>query len=83
MLQCRRQSHGAIRNPAEIPMDLDPEKVLFTANKYVTNGMMNNITHIVYVDPEKYNEVSRQTDLKLVGEAIGRLNKILPKDSSF
>jgi pyruvate,water dikinase len=37
------------------------------------------VTHIVYVDPEKYNELSRVKDLTDVGRAVGKLNTLLPK----
>ena len=40
---------------------------------------MPDITHIVYVDPEKYDAISEHTSLTAVGRAVGRLNKLLPK----
>jgi hypothetical protein len=79
LLQCRQQSHGEIRKPAEIPTGIHENKILFTANKHITNGALSNVTHVVYVDPSKYAELGDQTQLKRVGEAIGKLNVILPK----
>ena len=79
LLQCRKQSNGKIRKPADIPYNLPKEKTLFTAEKHITNGTLTNITHVVYVDPHKYNQITDYTDLLAVGKAVGKLNKILPK----
>jgi predicted nucleotidyltransferase len=65
--------------PAEIPNDVTDDEIIFTANRYITNGIVSDITHIVYVDPYKYNELARQQDLAAVGRVVGRLNKILPR----
>ena len=40
---------------------------------------MPDITHIVYVNPDSYNEISSIDDLKAAGRAVGKLNKLLPK----
>jgi len=79
LVQCRPQSYGSTAQPATIPHDLDPERVIFTANRYVSNGAVSGITHIVYVDPMRYAELSARQDLLGVGRAISRLNEILPK----
>jgi len=79
LLQCRAQSQGLSSKPAMIPSDIPEDKILFTANKYVTNGTIKNISHIVYVNPQKYGELSNYQDLIDVGKAIGRINKLLPK----
>jgi hypothetical protein len=79
LLQCRRQSHSADSAPAPIPRDLPAQLVLFTANRYVSNGVVPDITHIVYVDADAYGRLSEAGEMREVGRAIGRLNKILPK----
>jgi pyruvate,water dikinase len=79
LLQCRTQSAAAESRPAPIPKDLPEEKILFNAHKYVTNGLVPDITHIVYVDPESYSNLQTLEELKNVGRAIGRLNSLLPK----
>ncbi|MCB0316018.1 MAG: pyruvate, phosphate dikinase, partial [Calditrichaeota bacterium] len=62
-----------------IPRDVPKARTLFTANRYVTNGIVSDITHIVYVDPQQYGELSQQADLLAVGKAVSKLNQILPK----
>jgi hypothetical protein len=78
LLQCRPQgvAHGA--EPASIPRDLPRDRVVFTANRFVSNGQLDDIRHIVYVDPERYAGLE-QGALREVGRAVGRLNRLLPK----
>jgi len=79
LLQCRSQSYQEESSPATIPANLSPNEVVFTANKYISNGIVPDISHIVYVDPQKYSELSDYDELRIIGKAVGRLNKILPK----
>jgi len=79
LLQCRAQSSSVEYKPATIPSNVPMKKTIFSANKYISNGIVSDITHIVYVDPKKYSEVSDYETLKEIGKAVGRLNKILPK----
>ena len=79
LLQCRGQSYREDSAPAEIPNDVSSDDVIFTANRYITNGIVSDITHIVYIDPYKYNELATQQELVAVGRVVGRLNKILPR----
>ncbi len=79
LLQCRSQSYGEDSKPAEIPKDIQDNKILFSANRFISNGIIPDISHIVYIDPQKYSEISNYQDLLSVGRVVGRLNKILPK----
>ncbi len=79
LLQCRTQSSFGDINPSPIPKDVPKEKIIFTANRYISNGRIPEITHIVYVDPDAYSEISDLTTLQEVGRVVGKLNKILPK----
>ncbi|MBU0985227.1 MAG: PEP/pyruvate-binding domain-containing protein [candidate division Zixibacteria bacterium] len=79
LLQCRPQSYDESAIPAEIPTDIPDEDLLFSANRYVSNGRIPDVTHIVYIDPEAYARLSTREDLLAVGQAVGRLNQILPK----
>ena len=47
--------------------------------KNITNGKISDISHVVFVDPQSYSELTNQRDMLAVGEAIGKLNKILPR----
>jgi hypothetical protein len=79
LLQCRPQSHPTDATASAIPADVPPDRVLFTAHRFVSNGRVPDITHVVYVDPERYYELASLDELKAVGRAVSRLNRILPK----
>ncbi|MCK9279858.1 MAG: pyruvate, phosphate dikinase [Melioribacteraceae bacterium] len=79
LLQCRPQSFTGDITSDNIPKDIPEEKILFTAKKFISNGRVPEITHIVYVDPVHYSEISDKSRLLQVGRAVGRLNKLLPK----
>ena len=78
LLQCRPQ--GTVRGtaPVAIPQDLPADRVLFTANRYVSNGQADDLTHIVYVDPEGYGRLDAD-GMREVGRAVSRLNRLLPR----
>ncbi len=79
LLQCRSQSSSSEDSPVPIPKDIPREKILFTARKYVSNGRVPDLTHIVYVVPEYYGMLGSSDELKRVGRAVGQLNSLLPK----
>lgn len=79
LLQCRSQSYSEDSAPAPIPKDTPKERMVFSANRYISNGRVPDITHIVYVDPTSYSELSERSELLAVGRAVGRLNQRLPK----
>ncbi len=79
LLQCRPQSYTKYDAPSPIPKNIPADRVIFSANRYISNGTVPNISYIVYVDPEKYSSIEDHEDLKSIGRAVGKLNKILPK----
>ena len=79
LLQCRPQSYSQGGGPADIPKDIPPKRILFLANRHISNGQVPDITHIVYVDPEGYERLANQSALLAVGRAVGHLNKLLPR----
>ncbi|MCP4602928.1 MAG: pyruvate, phosphate dikinase [Proteobacteria bacterium] len=79
LLQCRPQSYSRDEVSVTMPRGVPSADILFTANRYVSDGSVVGITHIVYVDPIKYSELAKLDDLNAVGRTVGRLNKILPK----
>ncbi|MDH4196588.1 MAG: pyruvate, phosphate dikinase [Candidatus Aminicenantes bacterium] len=79
LLQYRPQSFMEGGGPAHIPKNLPRERVIFLANRFISNGSLPDITHIVYVDPQTYDGLSSESSLLAVGRAVGRLNKLLPR----
>ena len=78
LLQCRAQSFIADAAPAVIPRGVPPERVLFSTRRFVSNGRVPDLTHVVYVDPEGYHRLQTHQDLTDVGRVVGRLNQVLP-----
>ena len=79
LLQCRPQAGSSNNMPQPIPKDISEDLILFNASKYVGNGLIDDITHAVYVNPEAYNSLNTLEKLERVGTVIGRLNSLLPK----
>jgi pyruvate, water dikinase len=79
LLQCRSQSFIEGSAPSPIPRDIPRNRILFTANRYISDGRVPDITHVVYVDPEKYSQLGTLDEMKDVGRAVSRLNKVLPR----
>jgi hypothetical protein len=79
LVQCRTQSSSKEHAPAAIPRNIPPEGLLFSANRHISNGGVPEITHLVYVDPDEYGRISDPQDLRRVGRAVGKLNRVLPK----
>jgi pyruvate,water dikinase len=78
LLQCRPQGETLGATPAAIPPDLPRDRVLFSANRYVSNGHVRHISHVVYVDPDAWSALAPDR-MREVGRAVGRLNRLLPK----
>lgn len=79
LLQCRPQAVTVESASVQIPINVDPEEVLFTAKRYVSNGWVPTVSHIVYVVPEAYAALATPEEMTEVGEAVGVLNGVLPK----
>jgi len=79
LLQCRPQAMTGESAPAPIPRDLDEDQVVFSAKRYVSNGWIPDLTHLVYVVPEAYAALGDHDAMKEVGRAVGLLNQTLPK----
>ncbi len=79
LLQCRPQSFSQGGGPVAIPRNLPKDRVLFSAHRYISNGRVPDITHIVYVDPHSYADLPDLAQLQDVGRAVSRLNKLLPR----
>jgi predicted nucleotidyltransferase len=79
LLQCRPQSYGEGCEPSPVPKDIPKDKILFFSSRFVSNGRVPEISHVVYVTPQRYNELKDESSLLDVGRAVGKLNKLLPR----
>jgi pyruvate,water dikinase len=81
ILQCRPQSFREEDEPALVPKWVQEKQKLFSANRYLTNGHVSGIRTIIYVDPQGYSEMPSLGDMIAVGDAVSRLNAMLPRRS--
>jgi pyruvate,water dikinase len=81
ILQCRPQSRLDDEDAVTLPARIPDERKLFSATKYITNAQVRGIRTIIYVDPELYGRMSSSSDMVAVGDAVSRLNSILPRKS--
>ena len=79
LLQCRAQSYVRGAKPSAIPRKIPEDKLVFSANQYISNGDIPDIKQIVYIDPESYTHLLDLDTLQSVGRVVGKLNKLLPK----
>lgn len=79
LLQCRPQSSNDESKPAPIPKDIYENDIIFSAKRFIANGLLQNISHIVYVSADGYSSLTQLDDMRMVGKVVGRLNAILPK----
>lgn len=81
LLQCRSQSRSRDDAPPAVPANIPAQNLVFTANKYISNGMVTGVKTVVYVDPSEYGELKKREDFFRVADAVRELNSILPKRS--
>ena len=79
LVQCRPQGTGLASGPAPIPQNIPKQDVLFTANRFISDGQLQGISYIVYVDGDAYNALASREELLAVGEVVGLLNDALPR----
>ncbi len=76
ILQCRTLSVSKDIGKVYIPEDIPENQVLFTNNRIVSSGIIQNIEYIVYVDPKAYGKLSTYDEKLNIGRVIGRLNRL-------
>lgn len=79
LLQCRPQSQFGAESQITIPPDVTEESKIFSSNKYINNGMFDDIGFVVYVTSEGYSSLETNDDMLNIGKIISQLNQSLPK----
>ncbi|WKZ36777.1 MAG: PEP/pyruvate-binding domain-containing protein [Anaerolineales bacterium] len=82
LLQCRPQSHIQDSGEVQIPSDLRRENIVFSSQRMVPQGAVQNIRYILYVPSEGYFRLASQVERVALERAIGQLNAAL-KDETF
>ena len=81
ILQCRPQSRLGDEEPVVVPSWIPEKRKLFSATKFLTNARIGGIKTIIYVDPDEYAAVASHGDMVAIGDAVSRLNALLPRRS--
>jgi len=81
LLQCRPQSRNHDNAPVAIPADIPAQSIVFTANRYISNGKVTGINTVVYVDPNEYSRLESYEDFMNIRSIISELNRTLPRRS--
>jgi hypothetical protein len=81
VLQCRVQSQSIESGPVTIPTDIPADRIIFDAHRFIRTGIVEGITHVVYVDPAAYDAVPNRERRVQVGQTIGRINHKLERRS--
>jgi hypothetical protein len=81
LLQCRPQSQAVASARVSVPRDIPEEDIIFSANRHVQDGCIEDIRYIVYIDPFDYDAVQEYEELVQIGQAVGHLNRSLPRRS--
>jgi uncharacterized surface protein with fasciclin (FAS1) repeats len=79
LLQCCPQTLTRAPRPAPIPKDIARDELVFSANRYVSNGWVSDISHIVYLRPVAYDALEKPAHREAVVQAVAKLNELLPK----
>lgn len=74
LLQCRPQSHLHETQPAVLPKDLHPDKIVMCTHFMVPQGYVGNIRSLVFVTPEGYFTLSTPAARNELSRAIATLN---------
>ena len=77
LLQCRTLSLRKKLEPATLPEDIPRDRILFTNNHGITNGLIQDIEYVVYVDPRAYNQITRYEEKVGISHVVGKINRLL------
>jgi len=78
LLQCRPLQTRGNGKKVKIPVHIDSSRILFqSSGNFMGSSCVQPIQRIVYVDPERYMELSLSEKYD-VARLIGKLNKLIP-----
>jgi hypothetical protein len=82
LLQCRPLSYRQQGQPVRIPSGIPQEHQLFTANRLVPQGLVEDIRYVVWIDPSAYDCIPDLASKTQVARLVGQLNQAL-QDERF
>jgi hypothetical protein len=73
LLQCRPQSLRTEQQPAVLP-DVHPEDIIFLSRSDIPNGQIDDISYLVYINPDEYARIDNIPDRYEIARLVGRIN---------
>jgi hypothetical protein len=77
ILQCRSLSTRSEPEHVTLPADIARSATLFTTHAGLVNGIVEDLDHIVYVDPKAYDALSTFEEKLQIARAVNALNRQL------
>jgi hypothetical protein len=77
LLQCRPLSYRQQGQPVPIPTNVPESDRLFSANRLVPQGLVEDVRYIVWVDPVAYDQIPDPSTRTHLARLIGQLNQAL------
>ncbi len=77
ILQCRSLSMRREVERVVLPVGVRDENTLFITQSGLSNAVITDIEHVVYVDPRAYDRLDTVEKKRKIGWAVGQLNKRL------
>jgi hypothetical protein len=81
ILQCRPQSYLISGEQASLPLNLNPQDVIFSTRFVVPEGLIPSVDYVVYIPPQGYFALPTQESRFELVRAISRLNHALEGQS--
>jgi hypothetical protein len=77
ILQCRPQSYLISGEQATLPLNLNPQDVIFSTRFVVPEGLISKVDYVVYIPPQGYFALPTQESRYELVRAVSRLNHAL------
>jgi hypothetical protein len=74
LLQCRPQSHLMETEKIKIPVNLDPERLIFSTHFVVPQGFIDRVDYVLFVPHEQYFSLTSGALRNKLARTIGKLN---------
>lgn len=74
LLQCRPLWLPGQSGPLSVPKGLPALRVLFEAKRVISGGVVEDIRHIVFIDPKRYAAIDSMDLKRSLGRIVGYLN---------
>ena len=77
LLQCRSLSLPSETDHVELPTNIPPDRIIFTANIGLPNRVLSDLEYVIYVDPLAYDRLASQEEKLQVARAVSFCNRAL------